>query len=95
MPVAGIRLDQNHPNPFNLDTRISFTLAEDRHVLLEVYDVAGRHVSRLTDRRMGVGRHTELWDGRDSAGNRVASGIYFYRLSVGGESLTRKCVLLP
>ena len=67
---------------------------EDGRVVLEVFDVSGRRVRTLTDRRMSAGRHSQLWDAKDGAGNQVAPGMYLYRLRVEGKTLTRKCVLL-
>ena len=93
-PTAAILLYQNHPNPFNLTTRIFFALPEDGHVVLEVFDVSGRRVRTLADGRVSAGRYSEFWDAEDSAGNQVAPGIYLYRLSVEGKTFTRKCTLL-
>lgn len=81
-------------NPFNLTTRILFALPEDGRVVLEVFDVSGRRVRTLADRRMSAGRHSQLWDAKDGAGNQVAPGMYLYRLRVEGKTFTRKCVLL-
>jgi hypothetical protein len=89
-----IHLWQNHPNPFNPTTRIAFSLERKAHVSLSIYDVSGRLVATLVDRRMEAGTHFEEWDGRDGHGMSVASGIYFYRLSDGNQTLARKAVLL-
>jgi hypothetical protein len=94
VPITATLLYQNRPNPFNPGTRIPFALPEDGRVLLEIFDVSGRHVRTLVDRRMSAGRHSENWDGKDTAGNQVASGVFFYRLRVGDKAFTRKCVLL-
>ena len=61
---------------------------------LRVYDIAGKLVRTLANRALTAGIHTEYWDGRDGAGNRVASGIYFYRLKMGQRVVTKKAVLL-
>jgi hypothetical protein len=87
-------LSQNFPNPFNPLTRIEFGLAAPAHVTLRIYDAAGRLVRALVDDARPAGRYSELWDGRDSRGRAVASGIYFYRLDAGAFTETRKMALL-
>jgi hypothetical protein len=87
-------LAQNFPNPFNPATRISFGLGAASPVRLRVYDAAGRLVRALVDEARPAGHYTEIWDGRDSRGAVVASGIYFYRLEAGAFAETRKMVLL-
>ncbi len=89
-----LALLQNHPNPFNPTTTIPFTLPERTRVTLSIYDVAGRHVRILADEVMAEGRRERVWDGKDSKGNSVSSGVYFYCLSIGDKSLTRKMVVL-
>ncbi len=87
-------LRQNSPNPFSPATRIDFDLAEAGHASLRIYDVAGRLVRTLVSDRLVAGPYSRPWDGRDSGGNRVASGVYFYRLEVPGQALTKKMVVL-
>jgi hypothetical protein len=93
-PDPILTLNQNHPNPFNPATTIGFSLDEAARVTLEIYDVTGRLVRRLVDRRMSAGAHSEDWNGLDDRGGRVASGTYFYRLTAGTQTLARKAVLL-
>ncbi|MEZ4652948.1 MAG: S8 family serine peptidase [Candidatus Eisenbacteria bacterium] len=88
-------LHQNAPNPFGKSTRIRFDLpkSSDRVSLL-VFDAQGRRVRTLVDQAMPAGFHTAEWDGRDDAGHRVGSGIYFYTLrSDVGES-RRKIIMM-
>ena len=87
-------LHQNHPNPFNPSTAISFAIPETGAVSLRIYDASGRLVRVLVDERRDAGRYHEVWDGYDVAGSRVASGIYFYSLAAGKAKMTRKMVLL-
>ncbi len=87
-------LAQNHPNPFNPMTTISFGLAEPAHVTLRIYDAAGRLVLVLIDGHRPAGRYEVTWDGRAGAGRTAASGVYFYRLNAGAFEKTRKMVLL-
>jgi hypothetical protein len=92
-PMA-LTLRQNYPNPFNPVTTIVFTLPSAGHVRLEVFDVGGRFVQRLVDEWRSRDRHEIRWDGRDREGRRLASGVYFYRLTTPEGSITRKAVLL-
>ena len=62
--------------------------------LIQVFDLQGRLVRNLADGERPPGQYETVWDGRDAAGRRVASGIYPYRLQVAGETLTRKMVVL-
>jgi len=87
-------LSQNYPNPFNPSTRIDYTLAKRDHVNIVVYDLLGRQVATLVDRTESPGAHSVDWDGHDRQGNRVATGVYFYRLRVGDASETRSMLLL-
>jgi len=88
-------LEGNFPNPFNPVTLISFSLPERATVSLRVYDASGRLVRSLFESEFKTaGRHTVPWDGRDDRGKRAASGVYFYRLEVGGRSETKRMVLL-
>jgi len=85
-PSTRFGLANAAPNPFRGDTRIRFSLDRPAATRLEIFDLAGRRVDTLVDREMAAGSHVVSWDGRDSAGNMVASGIYFYRLSDGERS---------
>ncbi len=87
-------LMQNHPNPFNPATTISFDLPAKAKVNLKIYDVAGRLVRTLAEGQWDAGRHSIIWDGRNKLGSIVASGIYFYRLDTPSFQSTKKMVLL-
>jgi len=91
---ARFGLLQNMPNPFNPKTTIAFTLPETGDVSLEVFDVAGRKVATLLDGQLDAGPHRVEWNGVSDSGERVASGVYFYRLTAGGEKISKKMVLL-
>jgi hypothetical protein len=82
------------PNPFNPGTKITFSIDRDALAVLSIYDVAGRLVRTLVNRRLEAGSYAEAWDGRDTSGDEVASGIYFYRLTAGNRTLTKKMVLI-
>ena len=77
------------PNPFNPQTTISFTLPEDGNVNLTIYNTAGQQVAVLMDGRHPAGYHQAVWDAR-----AMPSGVYFYRLTTGGYSEIKKCVLV-
>jgi hypothetical protein len=87
-------LFQNYPNPFNPDTRIIFDLPETGQVVLQIFDIEGRLVTQLLDTKMRSGRHELSWNGLDTAGNPVSSGIYIYRLRSGKMIRTKKMTLL-
>ncbi|UCF06130.1 MAG: T9SS type A sorting domain-containing protein [bacterium] len=89
-----LALNQNVPNPFNPQTTIGFSLPRSEHVWLDIYDLRGRLVHRLIDKLMEAGRHEIEWCGRDSKGRAVASGVYFYRLTVSKQASTKKMILL-
>ncbi|MCK4236519.1 MAG: T9SS type A sorting domain-containing protein, partial [Candidatus Krumholzibacteria bacterium] len=63
-------------------------------VRLDIYDLEGRLVQRLIDKPMQAGRHQIEWNGRDDRGRTVASGVYFYRLTVGKQTSAKKMILL-
>jgi hypothetical protein len=86
---------ENYPNPFNPVTTIRYTLPAASSVTLAVYDVAGRLVRTLVkDSMRPAGVCETQWNGTDANGHAVASGVYFYKLTAGTETLTRKAVIL-
>ena len=93
------KLLANYPNPFNPETWIPYRLAEDAFVILTIYDLSGQVV-----RTIDVGHQTAAvyesrskvvyWDGGNEVGEQVASGLYFYHLSAGDYSATRKMLIV-
>ena len=75
-------LEQNYPNPFNPSTTISFSLPEQAHVRLSIYNVLGREVAVLLDDALPAGSYSQIWDGRTTRGLAASSGLYFYRLTI-------------
>jgi PKD repeat protein len=89
-----IAFAQNRPDPFSGGTTISFSLSEAGRVTLEVYSVSGQRIATLADGVMGAGTHEVSWNATSDSGAEVASGVYFYRIVVSGESACiRKMVL--
>jgi hypothetical protein len=88
-------LYQNVPNPFNPTTIISYDVpAGVGKVTLRIYDVRGRLVRTLVDGVQTPGEKRVVWYGRDNRGNRVATGVYFYRMTAPGVTVTKKMLLL-
>ena len=94
LPANGIALHQNYPNPFNPTTVIRYDISSSAHVALRIYDSNGRVVRTLVDESRAEGPNCAVWDGRDSGGATVASGVYFYRMETAVGSLTRKLVFV-
>ncbi len=97
-PMAGLEkellptefsLDQNHPNPFNPSTEISFSLPAGTHVTLEIFNISGQKVTTLVDRYYGAGHHSVTWEA-----SHAASGVYLYRLTTEQAVETKKMLLL-
>ena len=85
---------QNYPNPFNPSTTIEYQLHKQSLVVLKIYDVSGREVSTLEKAIKSPGKYCVVWDGKDSKGNFVASGIYFYELRANNKRFSRKLVFM-
>ncbi|MCB9503768.1 MAG: T9SS type A sorting domain-containing protein [Deferribacteres bacterium] len=89
-----IKLFQNYPNPFNPETQIRYSINQAGNVNLLVYEISGKEIITLVDEHQNNGVHTIVWDGRDSIGRNVSSGIYLYRLFTGGQIFTKKMSLV-
>lgn len=89
-----IQLCQNFPNPFNPETTIPYQLTESSPVKLVIHNFLGQHVITLVDEQQAAGYHTAAWNGNDTNGKPMASGIYFYQLATNINSiLTKKFIL--
>lgn len=94
-PAAiGFGLAAPFPNPFNPRTHLDFSLPGKERVRLSVHDIRGRELARLVDGVLDAGHHSREWEGVDDAGRELPAGVYLLRLEAGGESSSRKLVLL-
>ena len=91
-------MSQNSPNPFNPSTTISFSIPEEIggavKVRLAVYNIRGQKVVTLVDELKESGQYSVNWNGRDSSGKRVSSGVFFYRINAGDFTAVRKMVII-
>ncbi|UCF04569.1 MAG: T9SS type A sorting domain-containing protein [bacterium] len=91
--VPVLILAQNHPNPFNPHTTLTYFLPEAGHVSLSIFDVRGRLIARLIDRQETAGRHMAVWNGQNRYGRAMPAGTYFARLVMGPQVCTCKMIL--
>lgn len=84
------RLLPNYPNPFNPSTTISFDLASDADISLDVYNLLGEHINTLVKSQKTAGHYAKVWDGTDKYGKSVPSGIYFVTLKISGNSKSER-----
>jgi hypothetical protein len=87
--VENFQLDQNYPNPFNPSTTISYQVPVTSHVCLKVFDLLSKQVVTLVNEAKPPGTYSIQWNA-----DKFASGIYIYRLTIGGSSIARKMILL-
>jgi hypothetical protein len=94
IPVISALSIANYPNPFNANTEIRFSLAQTGDISLKVFDIAGRLVKELANGNYDTGEHSVIWEGTNSNGKKVSSGIYFYSISAPEKAITKKMVFL-
>jgi hypothetical protein len=87
-------LRQNTPNPFNPSTKIKYDIPKKGRVKIAVYNMLGQLVITLVDKHHNPGRYSIIWDGTNNYGQKVATGIYLYRLGAGDKQLNRKMTLV-
>ncbi|MGH8004107.1 MAG: FlgD immunoglobulin-like domain containing protein, partial [Limisphaerales bacterium] len=92
--VDGVELLANYPNPFNASTNLRYSLPQDVHVRLDIYNMLGQRVHTLVNEFQSAGEHSVLWDGRDAGGNAVASGVYFFKVDAGNQIRVQRMTLL-
>jgi hypothetical protein len=93
-PPARFAFAPPTPNPFTSTTGVAFDLPVRDHVRAEVFDVRGERVRTLVDESRDAGRYHEQWDGRDGGGHRLGAGVYFVRVRVTGNDVTRRVIRL-
>lgn len=89
-----LRLAGAFPNPMRAQTRVAFTLPEAADARLAVYDVSGRRIRALAERRFPAGAGEVFWDGRDGNGRTVDAGLYWIRMDALGRTLTSRIAVL-
>jgi len=89
--VTGFNLAQNYPNPFNPSTVINYSIASASHVTLKVYNVIGNEIATLVNKKQDKGSYSVEFSMK---GDRLASGVYFYKLEAGSFSSTKKMILM-
>ena len=94
LPAVTATLLQNAPNPFNPATRIRFVVPGNDHVSIDIYSPAGQKVRALVNTTFPPGKQSTTWDGTDDNGQRVASGVYLYRMRIGRVEQSKKMILL-
>ncbi|MGH7602048.1 MAG: FlgD immunoglobulin-like domain containing protein, partial [bacterium] len=88
------------PNPFfseaqrNAATVIRFALPRPEEISLTIYNQLGQKIRTISTGRLAAGLHERAWDGRDTLGAKVASGIYFYRLQAGQQTKIQKLIVI-
>ncbi len=87
-------ISQNYPNPFIGSTEIEYGLPKDANVNISIYNILGQKVASLVDENKNAGYHTVRWNGKDKSGKKLASGVYFYRLEIGNQIMTKKMYLI-
>ncbi|OGF97767.1 MAG: hypothetical protein A2Z06_02200 [Candidatus Glassbacteria bacterium RBG_16_58_8] len=92
---TGIQV-KNYPNPFNPATTFSYRVPDGKaqKVNLEVYNLRGQRVATLVDQVQAPGDHQVRWNGLNSRGEKISSGVYLYKLSVDKETVVQKMTLL-
>jgi hypothetical protein len=80
---------QNYPNPFNPSTNIKFQIPRNSFVILKIYDIAGKEISELTNEELNPGTYEIEFDS-----SNLSSGVYYYRLTAGEYSETKKMILI-
>ncbi len=92
--ATGFKLNNNYPNPFNPSTQISYTIAKESRVSVDIYDVLGEHIKNLTSRIYMPGNYRLTWDGTNNFGRQVSGGVYVYKLSSDYFTDAKKMILL-
>ncbi len=93
-PSINAIISSNYPNPFNPTTTIEYSVPVKGNVSIDIYNILGQRVDTIVNSEHVKGKHTIQWDGKDSDNNALPSGIYFYKVSQNGKSVTKKIVMM-
>ena len=88
------QLFQNVPNPFSPETTIEYEIADPARVVIHVHNLKGQRVRTIEDRSRAPGRYPARWDGRNADGSKLATGVYFYQMSLNGVAVEMKKMVL-
>lgn len=88
------KLRNAYPNPFNPETTIAFSVAEQGSVSIDIFNIRGQKVKTLVKDDFTAGDHKVVWNGRDDSNKAVSSGVYFYRMQSGKYSATNKMIMM-
>ncbi|MFC2088643.1 FlgD immunoglobulin-like domain containing protein [Calditrichota bacterium] len=91
--IRNFQLKQNYPNPFNPTTTIEYSLPNNSWVKIVIFDVLGKEVNKLIDSYQSEGNYQVVWDGRNAAGELMASGNYFYQMTAENYADVKKLIL--
>ena len=94
VPALKTALNINYPNPFNPETTISYSLKQGENVKIEVYNIKGQLVRTLVNEEQAAGNHKVVWTGVDNNNRPVSSGVYFYKMTAGKYSSSKKMILM-
>lgn len=92
--ISDFELFQNYPNPFNLSTNIEYHLSHSSKVELRIFDILGKEVNTIVNKRQSAGNYRIQWDGKDKKGNDVANGLYLYFLKTDNLIKSKKMLLI-
>ena len=93
-PPQVLRIESNYPNPFNPETTIRFSVPTDGKVQVTVYNIKGQKVKQLLNEQIAAGRHSVIWNGTDTNGRSVSSGLYFAKIEQGNTHRIHKMLLM-
>jgi len=83
----------NYPNPFSERTTISFSLAEESHVSIEIFNLMGKKLTKLIDKKLASEKHNFIWEAKDAFGNKLSNGLYIAQIKIGENTIYKKMLL--
>lgn len=92
--VKSFKLMQNYPNPFNPSTTIQYKIPDASKIEINIYDMNGRLTKTIVKEHQQAGAYQVMWDGMNSSGNKVSSGVYVYTVKFGNTVSSKKMIFL-